>query len=318
MNDESECRGNPLWLPSKSYSFLVFGCWLLVFGFTNKDVITTLVEKPRVLITGAAGRIGQALIKHWHERFDLVLTDKRTPEFTGGFPFTEADLSSLEMIQPLFKDIHTVIHLANDANPRANWESLLKNNMIANYNVFEAASRAKCQRVIFASSVNSVAGYPSDVQVTTAMPVAPPNLYGATKAWGEALGRFYADQKGLSSICLRLGAVMNLGDKRFRPDYPLLDIAITYADLLRLFDACLNSSVHFGVFHGISDNRFKRLDISDTRRILGYEPQDDAYVLAGVVSGERPDHLFESQVKEKGRREMIVNSKISENPSVTS
>jgi uronate dehydrogenase len=254
------------------------------------------MTKQKILITGAAGRIGQRLTAHWRDRYDFVLTDKRGLETTHGFPFTEAHLSDLETIRPLFAGVHTVIHLANDANPKATWESLLPNNVIANYNVFQAALEQGCKRVIFASSVNAVANHPADVQVTPDMPVAPPNLYGATKAWGEALGRFYADQNGLSVICLRLGWVTDKDNKRLIPDFPLLDIALTYDDLLRLFDACMAAtSVRFGLFHGISDNRFKRLDISDTRQVLGYEPQDDAYVLAGVVSGERPDHLFENR-----------------------
>jgi uronate dehydrogenase len=254
------------------------------------------MTKQKLLITGAAGRIGQRLTAHWRDRYDFVLTDKRALGETHGFPFTEAHLSDLETIRPLFTGVHTVIHLANDANPKATWESLLPNNVIANYNVFQAALEKGCKRVIFASSVNAIANYPADVQVTTNMPVAPPNLYGATKAWGEALGRFYADQKGLSVICLRLGWVTDKDNKRLVPDFPLLDIALTYDDLLRLFDACMaTTSVRFGLFHGISNNRFKRLDISDTRRVLGYEPQDDAYVLAGVVRGERPDHLFENR-----------------------
>jgi uronate dehydrogenase len=255
------------------------------------------MAKQKLLITGAAGRIGQYLLNYWHPHYDLVLTDKRPPQITYDFPFTEADLSDLDSIRPLFNSVDTVIHLANDANPRASWESLLPNNMIANYNVFQAAYEQGCKRVIFASSVNSVAGYPADVQVKTDMPVAPPNLYGTTKAWGEALGRFYSDQKGLSVICLRLGWVTTKDNPRLKPDFPLLDITLTYEDLQKLFDACLKSSVRFGVFHGISDNRFKRLDISDTRQILGYEPQDDAYSLAGVVTGERHDHLFESRDK---------------------
>jgi uronate dehydrogenase len=254
------------------------------------------MSKQKLLITGAAGRIGQRLLAHWHDRYNFVLTDKRTPQTTHGFPFTEANLSDLETIRPLFAGVHTVIHLANDARTKAPWESLLPNNIIANYNVFQAAFEEGCQRIIFASSVNAVAGYPADVQVKPDMPVSPPNLYGATKAWGEALGRFYADQKGLSVICLRLGWVADKDNKYLKPDFPLLDIALTYDDLLRLFDACMAAtSVRFGLFHGISDNRFKRLDIADTRRVLGYEPQDDAYVLAGVVSGERPDHLFENK-----------------------
>jgi hypothetical protein len=149
--------------------------------------------------------------------------------------------------------------------------------------------------VILASSINAVAGYPADVQVTTAMPVAPANLYGATKAFGEAMGRYYADQRNLSVLCLRLGAVVAPNDARIAPGHPLLDSMLTTADLLKLYDACLASEhVRFGIFHGISENRFKRLDISDTRSVLRFEPCDDAFVLTGMVGPDRPDHLYEN------------------------
>ena len=254
-----------------------------------------MTSKPKVLITGAAGRIGQHLTAHWRERYDLVLTDQRTPDVTHGFPFARADLARLDDLEPLFTGVHTVIHLGADASTRAAWESLLGSNIVGVYNVLECARQASCQRVVFASSVNAVRGYPADVQVNTHMPVAPPNLYGASKAWGEAAGRFYADARGLSVFCLRIGALMQKGDGRFKPDNPDLDIALTYGDLSRLFDACMNAplEVRFGIFHGISDNRFKRLDLTETIRILGYAPQDDAFVLAGMVGPERPDHLYD-------------------------
>ena len=71
--------------------------------------------------------------------------------------------------------------------------------------------------------------------------------------------------------------------------------ALTTADLLKLYDACLASEhVRFGIFHGISENRFKRLDISDTRSVLRFEPCDDAFVLTGMVGPDRPDHLYEN------------------------
>ena len=41
--------------------------------------------------------------------------------------------------------------------------------------------------------------------------------------------------------------------------------------------------LRFGVFHGVSDNRWKRLDISDARRVLGYAPEDDAFALARAI-----------------------------------
>ena len=34
-------------------------------------------------------------------------------------------------------------------------------------------------------------------------------------------------------------------------------------------------NIKFAILHGLSDNRFKRLDISDARALVGYQPQDD-------------------------------------------
>lgn len=253
------------------------------------------MKRRRVLITGATGRIGSLLAQHWHERHELVLTDKRTPATAAPASFIECDLSDLASLRPILDTIHTVIHLAADPRPNASWQSLLPNNIVATHNVLEAAADAGCHRVIIASSVNAVAGYPADVQVKTTMPVAPANLYGASKAFGEAMGRYYSDQRNLSVLCLRLGAVVELTDPRLSPGHPLLASMLTTADLLKLYDSCLASEhIRFGIFHGISDNCFKRLDLSDTRSALQYEPCDDAFVLTGMVSPERPDHLYEN------------------------
>ena len=253
------------------------------------------MKRQRILITGAAGRIGSRLAQHWCEHHDLVLTDIRASAIATPVPILNIDLSDAGAARPLFDNIDTVIHLAADPRPNANWESLLPNNIVATHNVLESAADASCQRVILASSLNAVAGYAADVQVTTTMPVAPANLYGAAKAFGEAMGRYYADQRNLSVLCVRLGAVVDVDDARLVPDHPLLDSMLTMADLLELYDACLCvDDVGFGIFHGISDNRFKRLDLSDTRSVLNYAPRDDAFVLTGMVGPDRPDHLYEN------------------------
>ena len=41
--------------------------------------------------------------------------------------------------------------------------------------------------------------------------------------------------------------------------------------------------LRFGIFHGLLDNHWNRLDIGEPRPVLGYEPQDDAFVLAGIL-----------------------------------
>lgn len=141
--------------------------------------------------------------------------------------------------------------------------------------------------MIFASSVHVVAGYEVDVQVHTNMPVRPPNLYGASKAWGEAVARFYAEQKDLSVICLQFGWVIDRNSKHIRSENPNLNVMLTFEDLTRLVKASIEAppDLRFGIFHGVSNNRWKRQDISDARNLLGYKPKDDAFDLARFKEG---------------------------------
>jgi len=44
----------------------------------------------------------------------------------------------------------------------------------------------------------------------------------------------------------------------------------------RAFQADLEGSF---IAHGISNNRFKRLDLTATRQVLNYEPKDDAFTV---------------------------------------
>lgn len=242
----------------------------------------------KVLITGASGKIGQLLVRHLKDRYSLVLTDIKEPAEHFGFPFTIADISDFSSIRPLFDSVDTVIHLAADYRREAPWESLLPNNIIGLYNVFEGAHQAGCKKMIYASSINSVDGYPEDIQIKTTMPVAPANLYGASKAWGEAVGRFYSDMKGISVYCLRLGAVTDENEPRIKGSKNIswLHMMLTHRDMLNIVDGCLNTNHPFVMVHGISDNLMKRLDISDTKEKLGYAPQDDAFELAGIMKRE--------------------------------
>ena len=43
--------------------------------------------------------------------------------------------------------------------------------------------------------------------LTHQTPIRPSGIYGASKVWGEALARHYADTTDLSIICLRIGHV---------------------------------------------------------------------------------------------------------------
>ena len=244
----------------------------------------------KILVTGAAGSIGSDFIHRVSGRYNLVLFDIKKPARLLGYPYIEADITDLDALVSACKGIDTVLHLAANSSIDAPWVSLLPQNIIGAYNVFHAAHHAGCRRVVFASSAFTVLGYPPEIMIHTGMPVRPPNLYGASKAWGEAVGRYFADQQGLSCICLRIGFVKKHDDLEILSNPAMLDKVITFRDLANLIIASIEApdSVTFGIFHGLSNNRHKRLDISDARSQLGYEPSDDAYELAelyGEASG---------------------------------
>jgi uronate dehydrogenase len=49
-------------------------------------------------------------------------------------------------------------------------------------------------------------------------------------------------------------------------------------DVVALLRDCVDAELNgFHVVHGVSDNRYKRLSIDETRKVVGYAPLDDAF-----------------------------------------
>ncbi len=251
------------------------------FTATETGALAELDESARrgVLVTGAAGRIGSYFAEHSQGKYDfrlMVQQQSDGDEIKQWGEVVVADLSDLERLKELCQGIDTVVHMAGDPSPSATWQELLDANIIGTYNLMVAAKAAACRRVIHASSIHAVSGYPSDVQVKTSEPVNPGDLYGVSKCFGEALGRYMAEKEGLSVICLRIGAFQSLEAAREESSVSLLDAFVSHRDLHQLIERCVDvQNVQFAILHGLSNNRFKRLDISDARELVGYAPQDD-------------------------------------------
>lgn len=232
-----------------------------------------------ILLTGASGRIGKAFFKAMSSYYHFVLTDLKVPDYPVVSPhrFIPADLTSPHALINLLKGIDTVVHLAGIPDPDATFEQLLPANILATTYLLEATAKNQCRRFIFASSAQTIEGYPPDRQIQQGMAVSPANLYGVTKCYGEALCSYYATQHGLSTIVLRIGAFEP-------PQEELLKNARDYSawlspgDAVKLITCAIEAeAIAFFIAHGISDNRFKRLDLTQTRQVLGYTPADDAF-----------------------------------------
>jgi nucleoside-diphosphate-sugar epimerase len=231
-------------------------------------------RKKRVLITGAAGRIGTSLAEHLGDRYDLRgAYFPAVPEHPLIADPVVADCSVYEQIAPAMEGIDAVVHLAGEPSTRAPWEVVRAANIEGTYNVMESARQAGVKRVIFASTNHVMGMYDRDRQwpVYPSQPVRPDSLYGVSKAFGEALGRHYYDQFGLSVICFRIGW--------FLPE-PRDEIGrwmwLSPRDCAQLVWRAIESDVGFGIFYAISGNGGRHWDISETIERLGYRPQDDA------------------------------------------
>jgi len=227
----------------------------------------------RVLLTGAAGFVGRMLLKHWGDRFDLRLADVRDAE-PSAHEFVRCDCADFEAMKSACDGIETVVHLAADPSPRAEfYDSLLSRNVIATYNAFQAAHEAGCKRIVFASSINAILGHDDITPVPWEAPIYPINVYGATKCWGEALGRVYSRTHSLSCIMVRLGSPRFEQDGDWDKERP--SMGISRRDTAQLFARCIEvGDIDYAVVHGVSNHEHSWLDLEINRKILGYEPED--------------------------------------------
>ncbi|AYG78888.1 Uronate dehydrogenase [Streptomyces hundungensis] len=233
----------------------------------------------KVIITGAAGRVGRGFAEFAASRFELTLLDRPGVDLSGldAYGRTDhCDLADLPRLTRLCRGADCVLHLAADSNTAAAWESVLASNIVGTYHVFTAGKRARCPRVVFASSVHAVSGYAPGRQITPDAPVNPGNLYGVSKCFGEALGRYMAEREGLTVLAVRIGAFQKPEAAREPDSDWMIGTFVADQDLYHVLERAIRiQGIRFGIFHAVSDNWFKRLDITATRELLGYEPAHD-------------------------------------------
>jgi nucleoside-diphosphate-sugar epimerase len=243
-------------------------------------------DRPLVLLTGAAGRIGSAFRAEMGERFRFRLAD-RTPERLAETPGTGHEVAAFDVADARATEkacagVEAVLHLAADPSPEADWEtSLLPNNVAGTLNVLRAAAAAGCRRFVFASSVQTVLAYLPELTLADDAPPRPANLYGASKALGESFCSVFATN-GLSCVAVRIGAY----EAPWLHDDPAPTDVMAYVsprDLNDLFVRCLHApDIDYAVVAGVSANRPNRFGLQATAALLGYAPRDDGFELLGV------------------------------------
>jgi nucleoside-diphosphate-sugar epimerase len=232
--------------------------------------------RERLLITGPGGRVGSQIVPLLREHFALRLFDVRPLKPVADDEVLHGDIRDFEALKTACAGAAAMLHLAAVPDEDDFHSKLLPMNLAGGYNAFEAARQAGVPKVLFASTGQTILNYPKGHRVTTDMPVRPSTVYGCTKVFGEALGRYYSDNHGMQVICIRICWFQPYDSAALRKGAEIAREWCSPRDLTQLIVKSIRADVKFAIFFGISNNTGRCWDISNAQELVGYAPEDDA------------------------------------------
>jgi nucleoside-diphosphate-sugar epimerase len=269
-----------------------------------------------VLVTGSYGRCGTALIDHLHDRaeYDFTYfnrTDRPDDHPYGGYDTVVADITDAQALLDASQGQDAMVHMAAYPHPTGDWGDVFEPNILGTYNALEAARENEVESFVFLSSNHVVGMYEQEfapdiyypghgLVVDHTDPVRPDSFYGATKSFGEDVGRYYVENYDYPKrvYALRVGTVnsaaydhpygnaeQGVDEGRWERGSDEYDRQVarmkamwqSRRDFVHQLECCLaDDSVEFGVFNSVSDNYRRWLDLEHARARIGYDPQDNA------------------------------------------
>ncbi|WP_136709508.1 NAD(P)-dependent oxidoreductase [Agromyces sp. H66] len=176
----------------------------------------------RIIVTGGTGKLGRTVVRtlqeEGHEVWNLDLHGRR-----GGFIRVEMTdygqvVDAIAGVDDRHAGVDAIVHLAAIPAPGLEGDAAtFHNNMLATYNVFQAARRLGIRRIVYASS-ETVLGLPFDtpppyIPVDEEYPARPESTYSLVKHLEEQLAiELVRWDPALSITALRFSNVMDPDD----------------------------------------------------------------------------------------------------------
>lgn len=225
----------------------------------------------KVLITGAAGCIGQAVIDELLPRGHGVRGIDVQPPPRSDIEWMAADIRDLSRMEQACAGVDAVIHLAAIPGPgprdrRDGWLEIVHRNILGTYNLLEAAVRQRARRVVFASSLCAAGWLPGEhfhqplyFPLDEEHPLQTEEPYGMSKQIGEIYGWGFHKRCGLEFISLR---PMNVQDARTQGAGVLHSAQPTWqrvdrGDVAQAFRLALEAAIPWGVYQICSRYQYR-------------------------------------------------------------
>lgn len=265
------------------------------------------MNKRKVVVTGAAGKIAGQVLPALQERYELTLLDLRATDRQGralaGVHLVDLVESNRDAYRQHFRGADAVVHFgfasANRKDTDAYFQAEMNNVQMA-YNIYQTCVEEGVRRVVAASS-NHAADYYEKLILDGKLDVVDPdkraqsdNYYGWAKETYEHLGFVFATGKQngtpLENVQIRIGGpretdVANCDPGDLRSVRRALAAYISDRDMQQLFVRSIETEdirdehgIGFQIFYGISGNSHAFWSITNARRVIGYAPEDNSEI----------------------------------------
>jgi uronate dehydrogenase len=225
----------------------------------------------RVLVTGAAGAIGQPVCEFLAQRGHTI---RRFDRVASGEDEVIADIADTAAVLAACMGMEAIVHLAATPDD-APFLELVPPNVVGLFNVLDAARRHAVGRVVLASSVQ-VSWSKVPAELRTASDTAPCNHYALTKLWAEEMGAMYERIYGLSVVAARIGwMVRNEAEARHMRERAMMRAYISRPDICHFMACAIETrEVPFSVLYAIGPDGRDSYDLEAGRLAIGYCPKD--------------------------------------------
>lgn len=269
--------------------------------------------RTRVVVTGAAGRLGSTVAGLFHaEGFDVTASDIVDPGDVA-YRFEVVDLRDHRAAVALIAGSDVVLHIGNhpgigDTPPQV----VFNENVAINENVFQGAAECGVRTVLFASTIQLIGSKPDlrtvvsppprpKFPVDGTTPASPANVYSLSKTVSEVMLRYYAERCGVAATALRL-PLLHHWESHFTIEVGEENVddihegftGLTYLDAARLFLAVVRADLDgYHVFTAGSAHRHIGLPLPDLIRTFYDDVDPDVADLidlepVAVATGWRP------------------------------
>lgn len=283
----------------------------------------------KVIVTGAAGKIGRWVVRKLLDAGnEVIASDKKLREDSASENFVQADLLDYGQACQLIMGADAVVHLAAfPTDIRNTPQKIFENNMLVNFNVFEACKDWDVPKIVWASS-ETVLGYPFTMEqlhyapVDEEHPVAARSSYAMVKLLTEHMAGMYHDLAQKQIVALRFANIYEPDEYLKIPshwsneqkDYQKKNLW-AYCDVRDAAEACLlalqKDNLNSSVFHITAPDTIMNEPSEDlikkyfpglrlNRPLKGYETCM-AIDKAREILGYNPQYTWRNVLREDGK-----------------